>query len=288
MTAAGLRVVAMCCDGLPQRHFLARLESACRVVAVVLHSTPAARGALAARLRRIANPVRFARHIAARWLVGRWLDRTERETRQLFAIEGRLPLLPTRARLVRTGDVNAPEVVALVRDIRPDVVVVNGTNLLRAPLLDLAPGIPLGYVNLHTGLSPYTRGGNCNLWALLEGHPEWVGVTVHRIDAGIDSGELIATAQTPLFADDLYESIHDRNFRQGFDLMLAALGPLAAGKVTPVRQWEEGRLYLKRTGYRYEPWLHVRVNRMIRRGLITRYLERREEIDRGVRTVKLP
>ena len=57
-----------------------------------------------------------------------------------------------------------------------------------------------GIINLHTGPSPYTRGGNCNLYALRDGHPEWVGVTVHYIDPGIDSGELIRTAQVPMHA----------------------------------------------------------------------------------------
>lgn len=283
-----LRVVALCCDGAPQRHFLARLAAEHDLAAVVLHATPAAHGTLADRLRRHANPLRLARHLIARAAVARALERTAAERAALVAVDGRAPGLPEGVPLLRTGDVNAPAVVDLVAGTAPDVVLVNGTNLLRAPLLGMAPSIPLGYVNLHTGLSPYTRGGNCNLWALLDGHPEWLGVTVHRIDAGIDSGELIATAQTPLGADDLYEAIDARNFRQGFDLLLAALGPLAEGRVTPVRQWEEGRLYLKRTGYVYEPWLHVRVNRLIRRGLIARYLARQDEIDRDVRTVALP
>lgn len=190
--------------------------------------------------------------------------------------------------MLRTGDVNSPEVVALLRASRPDVVCVNGTNLLRAPLLDLAADVRLGFVNLHTGLSPYTRGGNCNLWALLEGHPEWVGVTVHYIDPGIDSGDIIASAQTPLRPDDLFEAIDARNFRQGFDLFLAALARLAEGHAPRVPQWGSGRLYLKRTGFVYEPWLRVRANRLIARGLIARYLARRAEIDREVRTVALP
>lgn len=282
-------MLVLCCDGAPQRHFLARMAREHDLVAVALHATPRAKSSPSSRLLRYAHPGQLVRHLLARRLVARALRRTEPERRALFALDdGRIPELPAGVPLVRTGDVNAPEVVALVEASRPDVVCVNGTNLLRAPLLGLANRIPLGYVNLHTGLSPYTRGGNCNLWALLEGHPEWVGVTVHQIDAGIDSGDILASAQTPLHADDLYELIDARNFRQGFDLLLAALAPLAAGRVPRVPQWGGGRVYLKRTGYVYEPWLHVRANRLIARGLVARYLERREEIDAAVRTVSLP
>ncbi len=284
-SASPLRVLALCCDGPPQRHFLARLQRRHALVGVVLQATPGARGTLGARVRRYLHPGRLLRHLVARRICRSNDRRTEPLRRQLFDLEGGPPGLPSGCPILRVEDVNAAESVALAADCGADVVCVNGTNLLRAPMLDLADRFRLGIVNLHTGLSPYTRGGNCNLWALDEGHPEWVGVTIHHIDPGIDSGDLILTRQVPLREDDLFEGIHARAFRLGFDLMFEALRQLDEGRAERVPQWEEGKLYLRRTGYVYEPWVRVRVNRKLASGLVARYHARQREIDAGVRQI---
>jgi hypothetical protein len=52
-----------------------------------------------------------------------------------------------------------------------------------------------------------------------------------------------------------------------------------------VKQWELGKLFLRRTGYVYEPYHRVRVNGLLDRGLIAEYLTRREERDRAIRLV---
>ena len=153
-------------------------------------------------------------------------------------------------------------------------------------MLDLLPEIRYGIINLHTGLSPYTRGGNCNLFALLEGHPEWVGVTIHHIDAGIDSGDLIRTAQTPMQTDDLYDHIDLRTFRLGNDLLVESLTTVAAGTAPRVKQWMAGRLYLKRTGFVYEPWHWHQVNKLLMGGLLRRYLADPNQYDREVTLVQ--
>ena len=71
----------------------------------------------------------------------------------------------------------------------PDVIAVFGTSLIKGPLLELGRR---GIVNLHGGLSPEYRGADCTFWALYNGEPEKVGCTIHFIDAGIDTGKLIA------------------------------------------------------------------------------------------------
>jgi methionyl-tRNA formyltransferase len=140
-------------------------------------------------------------------------------------------------------------------------------------------------VNLHTGLSPYSRGANCNLYMILEGHPELVGVTVHHIDPGIDSGDIIRSAQVPLEPGDNFETIDVRSFHVGIELLLAAARELVAGRAARVPQWEKGKLFLQRTGYRYEPWQRLEANRRLEGGLLAEYLADREARDAAVRLV---
>ena len=85
----------------------------------------------------------------------------------------------------RVPSVNDEGTVALLTSLRPVLVVVNGTRIIAARVLDSA-GCPV--VNLHAGITPRYRGVHGGYWALAEHHPEWVGTTVHLVDPGIDTG----------------------------------------------------------------------------------------------------
>jgi folate-dependent phosphoribosylglycinamide formyltransferase PurN len=240
------------------------------------------------RFLRYLNPLALARHLFARRRLRRWAEEAEPLVRRLSETGGHHPELPPGVPTIRVTNVNDTEAVAFVRERAPDIVCVNGTNLLRSPMLGLIPEIPLGVLNLHTGLSPYSRGGNCNLFMILEGRPELVGVTIHHIDPGIDSGDIVRTARPELAPDDTVETIDARSWRLGIDLMLESIADLAAGRARRVPQWTEGTLFLRRTGYVYSPWQRVRANRRLARGLVRDYRAEREERDRAVRLVGPP
>ncbi|MCG3772344.1 MAG: Linear gramicidin synthase subunit A [Nitrosomonadaceae bacterium] len=65
-------------------------------------------------------------------------------------------------------------------------------NILKSPLLE-APRH--GWVNTHPSLLPYNRGKHYNFWALVEQAP--FGVTLHRVDSGVDTGEIVAQQAIP-------------------------------------------------------------------------------------------
>lgn len=91
----------------------------------------------------------------------------------------------------RVSSVNASETIDLLRDIDPVLVVVNGTRIISATVLE-SVGSP--FVNLHAGITPLYRGVHGGYWALASGRPEEVGTTVHLIDQGIDTGAVLARA----------------------------------------------------------------------------------------------
>jgi methionyl-tRNA formyltransferase len=184
-----------------------------------------------------------------------------------------------------TSAINGAETVEYLRDLAPELILVNGTQLLREPILSLRPQIRHGILNLHTGLSPYSRGANCNLYMVLEGHPELVGVTVHHIDPGIDSGDIIRSAQVPMEPDDNFETIDVRSFDVGINLLLEGARDLVEGRALRVRQWEQGKLFLQRTGYHYEPWQRLQANRLLKQGMLRDYLAHKAARDAGLRLI---
>lgn len=63
-------------------------------------------------------------------------------------------------------------------------------KLIATPLLDIPRG---GFINTHPSLLPYNRGKHYNFWAIIEEAP--FGVSLHRVDAGIDTGDIVAQAE---------------------------------------------------------------------------------------------
>jgi Formyl transferase len=79
-------------------------------------------------------------------------------------------------------------------DLEPyDRIVTYGCSWLRPPLVDRL--IAKEAINLHAGVAPEYRGTACNFWALYDGHPDLVGYTVHRLDAGLDNGGILRAAR---------------------------------------------------------------------------------------------
>ena len=108
----------------------------------------------------------------------------------------------------------------------------------------------MGTMNLHTGLSPYVRGGpNCTNWCLATGRPWLIGNTTMWIDEGIDSGDLITTECTPLNGSEGLRDLHRKVMDHAHDLVLRAMSTSDAldrqgHPQTEIR--ESGDLYLTR------------------------------------------
>lgn len=145
--------------------------------------------------------------------------------------------------------VNSDSVRELVEQVGPDVVLVSGTDLLRQPLIE-AINRTGHVINLHTGISPYIKGGpNCTNWCLALGEFRLIGNTVMWLDAGIDSGRLIATERTPLSGRESLVDLQIAVMDHGQELYARCYGLLAAGRSLPSVPQEElgpGRLFLTR------------------------------------------
>jgi hypothetical protein len=105
------------------------------------------------------------------------------------------------ALLHRVASINSPEAVSLLRSLAPSLVVVWGTRIIGAQTLG-ATGAQ--FINIHAGITPRYRGGHGGYWALAEGDAAHCGVTVHRIDSGIDTGEILAQKRIELTAHDSF------------------------------------------------------------------------------------
>ena len=117
--------------------------------------------------------------------------------------------------------------------LAPDVIVVAAYGLfLPRATLDLPP---LGCLNVHPSLLPKYRGPSPVASAILSGDAD-TGVTVIKLDEGMDSGPIIAQCETPIGADEDGVGLTARLFQLGADLMVETLPEWAAGHIVAVPQ----------------------------------------------------
>ncbi|MDO9147075.1 MAG: formyltransferase family protein [Hydrogenophaga sp.] len=145
--------------------------------------------------------------------------------------------------------VNSESVLSLVDEIQPDLVLVSGTDLLRHPLIEAIHRWGK-VVNLHTGISPYIKGGpNCTNWALFIKRPDLIGNTVMWLDTGIDSGNIVSTERTPLKGDESLSDLHRKVMDHGHDLYCRAVACIVSGSEVPsIKQSSlaAGRVFLSK------------------------------------------
>jgi methionyl-tRNA formyltransferase len=131
--------------------------------------------------------------------------------------------------------VNTPESMAVLRDLRPDlIVVVAYGQLLRSPLLALAP---LGVINVHGSLLPKYRGAAPIQWAVANGDAV-SGVTTMYLNERMDAGDMILKRELPIDHADTGGSYHDRLSVVGAELLRDTVELIRTGTVPRVVQNE--------------------------------------------------
>ncbi|HLD49723.1 MAG TPA: formyltransferase family protein, partial [bacterium] len=101
-------------------------------------------------------------------------------------------------------------------------------------------------LNMHTGLSPYYRGGQCTFWCFYENDLEHAGVTVHHLTQKIDGGDIVYTAQPIIEAGDTVRSLECKLVKLGTEKMVQAISEVHAGTAPRTKQTREGKLFLSK------------------------------------------
>ncbi|HNR95874.1 MAG TPA: methionyl-tRNA formyltransferase [Anaerolineae bacterium] len=166
--------------------------------------------------------------------------------------------------------VRQPDVVEQLRELHPDAIVVAAFGqILPATILSLPP---YGCINVHGSLLPHYRGAAPIPAAILAGDLQ-TGITIMQMDAGMDTGPILAQRALPVSPDDTSATLTDKMAALGADLLLKTLPAWFAGQITPQKQddslatycqmleREHGRIDWSRSAGRiereiraYQPW----------------------------------
>lgn len=126
----------------------------------------------------------------------------------------------------------------------PDLILVSGTRLVKEKMFNTKPSI--GILNLHTGLSPYVKGGpNCTNWCIANKDFHLIGNTIMWIDKGIDTGNILTTEFTPLNGNENLFEIHMKVMEHAHNLYLNSVKFLNSGNYQSTKQSDitDGKTY---------------------------------------------
>jgi methionyl-tRNA formyltransferase len=180
---------------------------------------------------------------------GRGLELVASPVKQ-SALQLNLPI--TQPNRIKTND----EFRAQLTAIQPDAIIVVGYGrIIPQWMLDLPP---LGNINLHASLLPKYRGAAPIQWAIANGETV-TGNTTMRIDAGLDTGDILLQHELHITADDTSETLAPRLAAMGADLVVETLSGLQSGTITarkqddsqsslaPILKKEDGQVDFSRT-----------------------------------------
>jgi phosphoribosylglycinamide formyltransferase 1 len=164
---------------------------------------------LCSRLLRRAAAGRIAEIVAASELEVRWPDGVDR---------------------IDVVSVNAPDTIARLQELRPKVVLVVGTRIISRKVLD---AVEAPFINYHDGITPKYRGIHGGYWASAQNDLANFGATVHLVDPGVDTGEVLYQVRLRPLGEDNYATFSYLQLAAALPLLVRAAEDAIGGAVTP-------------------------------------------------------
>jgi methionyl-tRNA formyltransferase len=136
-----------------------------------------------------------------------------------------------QSELIKVKSVNADETIDVLQVLNANVVIVSGTRIISARVLNSVGAV---FLNMHAGITPLYRGVHGGYWALVQNDPDACGVTVHEVDAGVDTGRILGQARiAPNGADNL-STYGLLQIVAGLPLLKKAVRDACEGQLQPV------------------------------------------------------
>jgi methionyl-tRNA formyltransferase len=176
---------------------------------------------------------------------------------------------------VSQGELNCPETLAKIKSFSPDLILVFGTSILGPELLK---NYPQSILNLHVGLQQYYRGSSCNIWPIVNAELMCLGACVHRVDAGIDTGEILAQARIEMSRDDDEQDLAGKTLMLGTQLMISVVQKWDDKTFITPQENRKGKLYLMKD---FTPAVTLKLKQLVESGelkkMIIRLLEKNSQ-----------
>jgi methionyl-tRNA formyltransferase len=124
--------------------------------------------------------------------------------------------------------VNHKDTISELVKINPSIIIINGTRIISKKVLN---SVKSKFVNMHAGITPQYRGVHGGYWALVDRNPELCGVTIHLVDPGIDTGDILEQKSIRSMPGDNYSTYPLIQLGTGIPLLIKNVTHLLEGRI---------------------------------------------------------
>lgn len=124
--------------------------------------------------------------------------------------------------------VNDSESIKFTKDLKADILLVYGTGILKKEIINVTVH---GVLNIHPGITPEYRGLEPTFWAMTNQDFDKIGVTIHYIDEGIDTGRILSQETVKVEKNDSYHTLFEKSIEKGVDMLLNVISDMENGKI---------------------------------------------------------
>ena len=176
---------------------------------------------------------------------------------------------------IPTGQLNSTDTLEFLQAQQPEIIILFGSSLIGREIMECFPN---RIINLHVGLSGEYRGSSCNFWPIYDGRLDCLGATLLKINAGIDTGEILAQETIEIEEGNTEQSLMGKPLILGMDLTLQVLRRWFKGNEAVLPLEQNGKLFQKKD---FTPEAISKVKEMLESGhlasLIKAHLKTREK-----------
>ena len=126
--------------------------------------------------------------------------------------------------------VNDEKCITILKEINPDIVLVNGTRIISKRLLENSNAY---FINMHAGITPMYRGVHGGYWAMVNKDSEHCGVTIHLVDKGIDTGKILYQSKITVNRQDNFFTYPFLQFGEGIPLVKKVIDDISENNLKP-------------------------------------------------------
>ncbi len=187
-----------------------------------------------------------------------WHDTKMVRHEEKLLLDGEKPTFPADVNLHSFSSLNDIECGKFLSANCPDFIVVLGTRILKRATYGNSS---VATINVHTGITPEYRGSKSEFWALFNDEPEKIGVTVHMIDDGIDTGKVLGRRKIHVESKDDEITLRVKNLKESVSLVEAV-----------IRDWWQGdHTVINTAGSRSDfystptAWQYMKLHRSLRK-----------------------
>jgi folate-dependent phosphoribosylglycinamide formyltransferase PurN len=140
---------------------------------------------------------------------------------------------------IKMSDINSQKIIKLLKNLKADLYIsVFFNQILEQEIIKIPKK---GVINIHPAYLPDYKGVSPVFWALSNGEKE-VGVSIHYIDEGIDTGEIIRRKKIKINNKDNEDSLYSRCVKEGIPLLISSINEISKGKVKTISN-SKGRYF---------------------------------------------